>query len=301
MRSLLNHGYLGKRIDQRSSPLPPSAPWRLLNVPSPPSPPHVGRQLQSPPKWLTGVFRHPTGIQRIDGWMEWDWKVVYRSDASCLRSRGDATTRAEAPIPDSCWRKGRRATDDQEQEEENQKIWKRIESFSLSTNQRFELVECICNPISSERRWIIHIFRSQNNHASLSSTGLTSNRFDIDVSIVVHPCEKDSCNRSCRCFPQRTGGLRSTAQRWPFTRLPSQSLSRCLGGVKRVADPLKGLQAWSCMSEVEPVRSPGPRARTRIPSHTQWRLTFFDVKRTRTCEVGVWPAGWGGMAAMSEM
>lgn len=239
-----------------------------------------------------------------DGWMD-GWSETGRLYIDLMLAAfalgGMQQPERTLRFRNSCWRKGRRAPDDQEEEEENRKIWKRIESFSLSTNQRFELVECICNPVSSERRWIIHIFRSQNNYASPSSTGLTSNRFEIDVSIVVHPCEKDSCNHSCQCFPQHTGGLRSTAQRRPFTRLPSlpEPLSwwSQTGGwpSERSAGTIVHERSGAC-EEPRP-----PRARTRIPSHTQWRLTFFDVKRTRTCEVGVWPAGWGGMAAMSEM
>lgn len=65
-----------RTYQQRSTSLPLSALWRPLNVLSPPGQgrvPRIARQLQSLPKWLTGVFCHPAGTpgnKRMDRWRE---------------------------------------------------------------------------------------------------------------------------------------------------------------------------------------------------------------------------------------
>lgn len=119
--------------------------------------------------------------EQKDGWMEWNWKVVYWLDVSrCPESNGEDQSGGNIVLEKVAeWpmKKGKRS------------VLIIYLVFAIH-NPKFALVDCIWNQISSQRRWIIHIFQSRNNGASPSSTDLTSNSFDIDVSVEVHPCEK---------------------------------------------------------------------------------------------------------------
>lgn len=132
--------------------------------------------------WLTAAFCHPAGPppwEQKDGWMEWNWKVVYWSDVSLHSGPGsqDINNIVLEKVAEWPMKKGKR-------------LVLIIYLVFAIHNPKFALVDCICNQISSQRRWIIHIFQSRNNGASPSATDLTSNSFDIDVSVEVHPCEK---------------------------------------------------------------------------------------------------------------
>lgn len=146
----------------------PSACWRSLDVPSNAGPrqsvlPHVGRQLQSFPRLTDSCIlpsrQTPPPREQKDGWMEWTWKVVYWSDVS-RHPESDGEDQSGGNI-------ALEKVAERPLKEEKRLVLMIYLVFDIH-NPKFALVDCICNPIGSQRRWIIHIFQSRNSGASPS-------------------------------------------------------------------------------------------------------------------------------------